>query len=194
MKKSHCPESNERGFILVVGLAILVVLTLLGVAGVRNATIDLKIAGNERELTQNFYNAETAWKVGLLWVKQQRKSINRVGTITEMQGTQQQSFDLWRYFGLGQSADSTYDHDPNMPDFDRITPDGTIHIDKIINGVPAKKVDFWYRNILRRSEPSPAGFQVAGTGSGPQWREFFIAIQAKADVNRVETLVSKVLQ
>ncbi len=59
---------NEEGFILVIGMTILVVLTLLGMAAMRNTVIDLKIAGNERELAEKFYVADSTWQVGGLWL------------------------------------------------------------------------------------------------------------------------------
>jgi PilX N-terminal len=53
-------KKNEDGFVLVMALVFLVVLSLLAVAGVRMTTTELKIAGNERVAKVNFYNAEAA--------------------------------------------------------------------------------------------------------------------------------------
>lgn len=53
-------KNNEDGFVLVLALIFLVVLSLLVVAGVRMTTTELKIAGNERIGKVNFYNAEAA--------------------------------------------------------------------------------------------------------------------------------------
>jgi len=68
MKKIKEMHKNEDGFILVVGMSILVVLTLIGVSATRNSVIELKIAGNEREIAQKFYVADTTWKIGGLWL------------------------------------------------------------------------------------------------------------------------------
>ncbi len=53
-------KSNEDGFVLVLGLIFLVILSLLAVAGVRMTSTELKIAGNERVAKVNFYTAEAA--------------------------------------------------------------------------------------------------------------------------------------
>ncbi len=53
-------KSNEDGFVLVLALVFLVVLSLLAVAGVRMTSTELKIAGNERVGKVNFYTAEGA--------------------------------------------------------------------------------------------------------------------------------------
>lgn len=57
---SNNMKLNEEGFVLVLGLVFLVVLSLLAVAGVRMTSTELKIAGNERIAKVNFYNAEAA--------------------------------------------------------------------------------------------------------------------------------------
>lgn len=53
-------KTNEDGFVLVLALILLVVLSLLAVAGVRMTSTELKIAGNQRIAKVNFYTAEAA--------------------------------------------------------------------------------------------------------------------------------------
>jgi hypothetical protein len=49
---------NEKGFVLVTSLLILVILTMLGIAATRNTSIELQIAGNDRVHKVTFYSAE----------------------------------------------------------------------------------------------------------------------------------------
>ncbi len=52
--------NNEEGFILVVCLLVMVVLTVIGIAATNNTTVELKIAGNEKIYITGFYLAEAA--------------------------------------------------------------------------------------------------------------------------------------
>lgn len=49
---------QEDGFVLVLALLVLVVLSVMGVASIQNSTIELQIAGNERVAAVNLFNAE----------------------------------------------------------------------------------------------------------------------------------------
>lgn len=62
------PIENQDGFILVLGMAMLVVLTMIGVFATRSSVVDLKIAGNDRKIAQKFYVADTTWRIGGLWL------------------------------------------------------------------------------------------------------------------------------
>ena len=54
---------NEEGSVLVLGLLMVVLLTVLGMAATRTSTIEIQIAGNERDYRENFYRAEGAAKM-----------------------------------------------------------------------------------------------------------------------------------
>ena len=51
---------NEEGFVLVVGMMILVVLSIIGVAATTNTSIELQIAANDKNYRLAFYAAESA--------------------------------------------------------------------------------------------------------------------------------------
>jgi len=51
-------HNPERGSITAIALMLLVVLTLLGIAATRTATIDIQIASNEIPYKQSFYISE----------------------------------------------------------------------------------------------------------------------------------------
>ncbi len=51
---------NNRGMALVMVLIVLVATTIIGVFGMRTATLETKITGNERAYKQSFYAAEGA--------------------------------------------------------------------------------------------------------------------------------------
>lgn len=52
--------NNEEGFVLVLSLMVLVVLTLLGITASRTSIIEVQIAGNDNKLKMDFYKAESA--------------------------------------------------------------------------------------------------------------------------------------
>jgi len=49
---------NENGFILILALLMLVMITLIGVAATRTADIELQIAANERDIIVDFNTTE----------------------------------------------------------------------------------------------------------------------------------------
>lgn len=55
---------NEKGFVLVTALLILLVLTIIGIITTSNTSIELQIAGNEKVHTMTFYEAESGAMLG----------------------------------------------------------------------------------------------------------------------------------
>ena len=51
-------QGNEEGFILVVTMMIMVILTVIGIAMTRNTSTELQIAGNDKVHKQTFYEAD----------------------------------------------------------------------------------------------------------------------------------------
>ena len=50
--------NNENGFVLVMAVLMLVVVTVIGLAATRTSETELQIAGNEREIVDDFYESE----------------------------------------------------------------------------------------------------------------------------------------
>ena len=55
----HNVVNNERGFVLVSSLLILVILVIIGVAATNTSTIEIQIASNEQFHKIAFYNADS---------------------------------------------------------------------------------------------------------------------------------------
>ena len=55
----HAQRTRQRGAALVVGLLLLVILTLLAIAGMNTASTELVMAGNEQFREGAFQSAET---------------------------------------------------------------------------------------------------------------------------------------
>ncbi|MFP3983067.1 MAG: pilus assembly PilX N-terminal domain-containing protein [Desulfurivibrionaceae bacterium] len=49
---------NEKGFVLVASLMILLILIIIGVSATTNTTIELQIAGNDKAAKKTFYKAD----------------------------------------------------------------------------------------------------------------------------------------
>jgi Tfp pilus assembly protein PilX len=50
--------NNEKGFVLVLVILMLAVVTVIGIAATRTADTEMQIAANERSRTNEFYDAE----------------------------------------------------------------------------------------------------------------------------------------
>jgi len=62
--------SNDSGFVLVVTMLILVVLTLIGLSATRTTNIELQIAGNEKWSQEAFYKADGGLEAGIELIEQ----------------------------------------------------------------------------------------------------------------------------
>lgn len=61
MKTFNLAESKrtEKGFVLIVTMVMLVVLTLIGVTAIRSSKVELQLSGNGKWLTDSFYRSES---------------------------------------------------------------------------------------------------------------------------------------
>ena len=64
MRQSNLIIGDEKGSVLLIAMAILVMLTLVGIAATNTSTIESLIAGNEKDYKKGFYNADA----GVSWV------------------------------------------------------------------------------------------------------------------------------
>jgi Tfp pilus assembly protein PilX len=60
---------NEAGSVIVYTLMVLTVLTLVGLAAIRNADTEIEIAGTELKYQRNFYLAEGAAMEAVNWLE-----------------------------------------------------------------------------------------------------------------------------
>ncbi|SDP19256.1 PilX N-terminal domain-containing pilus assembly protein [Desulforhopalus singaporensis] len=51
---------TDNGYVLVLCMLILLILSIIGIAAVRNTSVELQIAGNDNLSKKTFYNAEAA--------------------------------------------------------------------------------------------------------------------------------------
>jgi len=64
MKEFVQSSRNEEGFVLILALMIMLVLTILGIAANRNTSTELMISGNDSLQKQTFYQADGGTEVG----------------------------------------------------------------------------------------------------------------------------------
>jgi hypothetical protein len=62
-------HDHQSGSVLVVALLILMAITILGIASINTASVDLQIAGNAKQLRETFYLAEAAAMEGIQRLK-----------------------------------------------------------------------------------------------------------------------------
>jgi hypothetical protein len=106
--------ANQDGFILVLGMAMLVVLTLIGLSAIRTSVTDIKIAGNERKIAQEFYVADSTWQIGMLWLNQQATvpdivNSTKLGTDSDTQFETKDYYKIIRNFGDGDDGSTNED-------------------------------------------------------------------------------------
>jgi len=133
------PCKNENGFILVLAMAMLVILSIIGVAGTRTSTIDLKISGNERTMAQNFQIMDSLWQLGALWTNSKSnapESVNRslIGTDTAADFDTKEVYRIVRNYGDGTASNLNND-------FPAANRDGTV-----------SNEDFWFRVASQKSK------------------------------------------
>jgi hypothetical protein len=58
-KNFKTPEENEKGFVFIVCILLLFVLTIAGIATVRTSGTEVLTVRNQNQIIREFYNAET---------------------------------------------------------------------------------------------------------------------------------------
>lgn len=171
MKIPNNPLNNESGFILVLGMAMLVVLTLIGLSATRTSVTDLKIAGNERIITQSFYIADSTWQVGALYLNNKVSypdivNMTLVGSDTDIDLTKEY-YAIIRNYGNGLDKVTNEFLDP-------ATKDGTF-----------LSTDFWYRLIFIKKQTA--------VGYDKNFKDFLTEIQNRSGkTSGVDTRMFKV--
>ena len=71
MSSIHKNLNNQRGWVLVVGLVILVMLTILSIALMKTTRLEEKMAGATRDMNLSFQAAETALRRAEIFIESQ---------------------------------------------------------------------------------------------------------------------------
>ena len=69
LRQKTAENADERGFVLVIALIVLLVATVVGIFAIQNTSIDTKISGNERIATLLFNAADAGGDAGVGWFK-----------------------------------------------------------------------------------------------------------------------------
>ena len=73
---------NQRGWVLVVGLVILVMLTILSIALMKTTRLEEKMAGATRDMNLSFQAAETALRAAETFIESKNGSFfNTTGRV-----------------------------------------------------------------------------------------------------------------
>lgn len=74
------PLINENGFVLVIAMIMLVMLTLIGIAATNTTTIELNIAGNERQASRQFQAVDSGWKAAGIFLNKRASPPDFINT------------------------------------------------------------------------------------------------------------------
>lgn len=81
MLLSDCrSQKAQQGAVLIMGLLILLVVTLIGVGSMNNATMEHRITGNLLDSQSAFQAAESALQIGEMWILLQADPVDTYGT------------------------------------------------------------------------------------------------------------------
>ncbi|UCF92794.1 MAG: hypothetical protein JSW39_01150 [Desulfobacterales bacterium] len=68
MRSSSAILINEKGSVIILAMMILVILTLLGIAGTHTSMTEVQISSNQRFHKMAFAAAESGWQVAVNWL------------------------------------------------------------------------------------------------------------------------------
>jgi Tfp pilus assembly protein PilX len=71
---------NENGFVLVIAMVMLVILTLIGIAATNTTIIELNIAGNERQASRQFQAVDSGWKAAGIFLNKKANPPDFINT------------------------------------------------------------------------------------------------------------------
>lgn len=141
-------NDNQEGFILVLAMAMLVVLTLIGLSATRNSVTDIRIAGNERRISQDFYVGDSVWQIGSLWLNKAGKPTEIVNR-TRIVGDTDDAYETKDYYKIVRNYGNGGNGVQNL-DFAAGTRDGTY-----------LSSNFWYKCLVfdsKKAENSGEGY------------------------------------
>ena len=89
MEKLYFPKTNSDGYVLLLCLLIIMVISITGTTAMRNSTTDVIIAGNERSIKDNLYQGEGVANEGGQCIdnEQDLLVLYSMGWIQEVDGT-----------------------------------------------------------------------------------------------------------
>lgn len=69
-KPAQQPLANQRGYVLVVALLMLVILTALGIFSLNTSLLEIQISGNDKVQKQTFSEADSGTQVGSMLLEE----------------------------------------------------------------------------------------------------------------------------
>jgi type IV pilus assembly protein PilX len=68
MNLTHGNPQKQKGIVLVVSLIFLLLMTIIGISGMKNTVLEEKMAGNFKDRNMAFQSAESALRAGELYL------------------------------------------------------------------------------------------------------------------------------
>ncbi len=162
--------NNERGFILITSILMLMILLIIGIAATNTTITELQIAGNDKAMKKNLYVAESGWNHAVQWLATESENgpPERVNTDTTVLNYNLVK-NLVKNFGLNGDLNADF-------------PDGTE--DGVLTN---QNTPYWFQVDEQGVK------RVAG--SGDDYRAFTYLITSNANREQeVEVRVEKILK
>lgn len=69
-QKVYFPKNNAGGFVLIISIVILLLLTIIGISATNMTSVELQISGIDKVHKNTFYNADGGTEIGMLMVEE----------------------------------------------------------------------------------------------------------------------------
>lgn len=74
-KTIFAQHENQHGYVLILSMVMLIILSLIGIFALNTTDIELRISGNERQEKQIFYGTESGCRRGGQWLRNLQLSV-----------------------------------------------------------------------------------------------------------------------
>jgi Tfp pilus assembly protein PilX len=148
--------SNEKGFVLPVGLMFLVIIVILGTTAVIITTTDLKIGGNYKQSVQAFYAAEAG-------IEEARARLKESSTAADYAGDPSAYDPWWSAYILTSSSWQQSDDPDYNANYNNYIPTSASHTNTTItaNSLQANILYFVKIRHKREYDAEQAGHTIS---------------------------------
>jgi len=154
------PAGNERGSALIITVLVLLLLTIIGLSATTGTDTELLIAGNEKQATQTFYNANAgaadAMEVPTSWLT----SAYLVSVNNNLQNLQDATTkdDTLKYLANATNSYTAYDQSSNQVATVTVRPVYKVSVPTNSTNIDAAKQDTIPTQTYKTPPPVGSGY------------------------------------
>lgn len=125
------PVENEKGFVFIVCILLLFVLTIAGIATVRTSSTEVLTVRNQGQIIREFYQAETGlidafenpvWLLDNTFITSSPTTAKWTNGVTKIDGNKMATYEVRCIEALGTTVDGLSDFANKVPAIQHIGP------------------------------------------------------------------------